>query len=259
MSPRAWAAWGVHFYTAIGAPLGLLALEASGRRAYGLAFAWMALATFIDSTDGVLARRVGVKAVLPQFDGSKLDDIVDYLNYVVVPIVLAYQAGLISTGLGGLAVACAPLLASGYGFCQADAKTEDHFFTGFPSYWNIVVFYLYALRAPTWFNVAVLLGFAVLVFVPVRYLYPSRSTVARRLTYALGIAWAVLIVVLLLQFPDVHGVLARAGLSAFFLVAFLLQFSEPSRLLTLISLYFPIYYFAASLRIHWRARRHPHA
>src|ERR1041385_7336533 len=118
MSLRTWAAWGVHLYTAIGAPLGLVALVASGQGYFRLAFVCMTIATFIDSTDGMLARRIGVKQVLPQFDGARLDDIVDYLNYVVVPVVLAYQAGLIPAGFWGLMIASAPLLASGYGFAQ---------------------------------------------------------------------------------------------------------------------------------------------
>lgn len=232
MSLRTWAAWGVHLYTAIGAPLGLIALIASGQGWFGVAFACMALATFIDATDGQLARRVDVKNVLPQFDGARLDDIVDYLNYVVVPIVLAYQAGLVPAGLVGVIVASAPLLASGYGFSQADAKTSDetanHFFTGFPSYWNIVVFYLYALGTPAWVNVAVLLVLSVLVFVPIRYLYPSRNTVARTLTFVLGGVWAVMMVVLLVQLP------------------------QPSPSLTRLSLFFPAYYVGLSLYLHFR-------
>lgn len=232
MSLRTWAAWGVHLYTAIGAPLGLVALVASGQGWFALAFACMALATFIDATDGQLARRVDVKRVLPQVDGARLDDIVDYLNYVVVPIVLAYQAGLLPAGILGFAVASAPLVASGYGFSQTEAKTSDetanHFFTGFPSYWNIVVFYLYALRTPVGLNVLVVLALSVLVFVPIRYVYPSRSTVAQVPTYVLGIVWALMMLVLLWQLP------------------------EPSVTLALTSLFFPAYYVGLSLYLHFR-------
>ena len=99
------AAWAVHFYTGLGAPLGLVALVAVARGRYAIAFWCMAVATFIDSTDGALARRFRVKEVLPQFDGSKLDDIVDYLNYVVVPLVLAYHAGLVPQNRWGLLIA----------------------------------------------------------------------------------------------------------------------------------------------------------
>ena len=222
------AAWGVHLYTAFGSVLGFLALEAIARQAYPAAFGWMALATFIDSTDGTLARRARVKEVLPHFDGARLDDIVDYLNYVVVPIVLAYHAGLVPQGGMGLFIGALPLLASGYGFCQVDAKTDDHFFKGFPSYWNIVVFYLYTLGTPVWLNNLVLAGLAILVFVPIRYLYPSRNPTARLTTHVLGIGWAVCLIVLLAQFPT------------------------PSRTLAAASLYFPIYYFGISLHLHFR-------
>jgi phosphatidylcholine synthase len=225
------AAWGVHLYTALGAALGFLALEAIFRSAYGAAFAWMALATWIDSTDGALARRFRVKEVLPHFDGARLDDIVDYLNYVVVPMVLAYVAGLVPQGAAGFCIAAAPLLASAYGFCRTDAKTPDHFFTGFPSYWNVVVLYLYALRFPVLFNVLTLLIFSVMVFVPIRYLYPSRTPVARRRTYVLGAIWAVLLIVLLVQFP------------------------RPSRTLALISLFFPAYYLGMSFHVHFNYPR----
>ena len=219
-------AWGVHLYTGSGAVLALLALDAIGRDAFGAAFIWMAIAMFIDCTDGTLARRARVKQVLPQFDGSKLDDIIDYLNYVLVPVVLVVRAGLLPGYAFALLVASLPLLASGYGFCQAGAKTPDHFFTGFPSYWNIVVFYLYVLAAPLWFNVAVLVILSVLVFVPVRYLYPSRGTKFRKRTYLLALAWGVAVIWLLFQFPS------------------------PSRFLAIGSLAFPAYYMGASLKLH---------
>src|SRR4029079_7619528 len=100
------------------------------------AFLWMAAALAIDSSDGVLARSARVKDVVPTYDGSKLDDIVDYLNYVVVPMFFAVHMQMLPASWA-LAVAAAPLLSSAYGFCQSAAKTADFFFTGFPSYWNI--------------------------------------------------------------------------------------------------------------------------
>ena len=221
-------AWVVHAYTALGAPLGLIALVAVAGGRYGIAFWCMVVATFIDSTDGVLARRFRVKEVLPQFDGSKLDDIVDYLNYVVVPLVLAYHAGLVPQNRWGLLIAGVPLLASGYGFCNAEAKTADHFFTGFPSYWNIVVLYLYVLAWPQWVNVLWLIGLSVLVFVPIRYLYPSRNRIAQKTTYVLGVVWAVLVFIVVAQMPT------------------------PSRDIALASLFFPAYYVAVSFWVHFR-------
>jgi len=225
-------AWAVHFYTASGAVLALLALEAIGRDAFAAAFAWMAVAMFIDCTDGTLARRVRVKEVLPQFDGSKLDDIVDYLNYALVPMVLVHRAGLLPDGIG-LFVAALPLLASAYGFCNSEAKTPDHFFTGFPSYWNVVAFYLFLLGWPTWLNAFVLIGFSVMVFVPIRYLYPSRMPTAQKTTYALGAIWMVGVFWMLAQFPT------------------------PSHLLVLLTLLFPAYYIGISFWLHLRTPPSP--
>jgi phosphatidylcholine synthase len=228
MNAAVLAAWGVHFYTALGAVVGFCALVATWNSNYRLAFVWMAVALLIDSTDGTLARRMRVKQVLPQFDGAKLDDIVDYFNYVVVPVVLAYHAGLIPTGTTGLLIGSLPLVASGYGFSQIDAKTADHFFKGFPSYWNVVVFYFYTLATPTWFNVIALFGFSFLVFVPIRYVYPSRTPTARRTTYLLGGAWGVWLAGLLAQFP------------------------APPRWQAWLSLFFPVYYVGMSLHLHFR-------
>jgi phosphatidylcholine synthase len=229
------AAWAVHAYTASGAPLALVALVAVASGRYAIAFWCMVVATVIDSTDGMLARRFRVKEVLPNFDGARLDDIVDYLNYVVVPMVLAYHAGLVPHTWWGLFVCATPLLASGYGFCQTAAKTSDHFFTGFPSYWNIVVLYLYVLGWPLWINVLWLVGLSVLVFVPIRYLYPSRNRIAQKTTYVLGILWAVLVFIVVAQLPT------------------------PSREIALASLFFPAYYVAMSVWLHFRLPRAPAA
>src|SRR4051812_39643180 len=169
---------------------------------YRQAFAWMAVATAIDAGDGVLARAARVKERLPTFDGGKLDDIVDYLTFVFAPAYLVYHARLTPATLAVLIVA-AMLLSSAYGFSQAAAKTSDHFFTGFPSYWNIVVFYLVVVGAPMTVNAAVLIGLAVLVFVPIAYVYPSRTPTLRAWTIVLGLVWAVLVLVMIWQYPHV--------------------------------------------------------
>lgn len=227
-------AWGVHFYTASSAVLALLALDAMADGRYGAAFAWLAVTMIIDCTDGTLARRLRVKEVLPYFDGAKLDDIMDYLTYVFVPIVIAMHADLLPDGALGVAAAAAPLLASGYGFCESEAKTLDHFFTGFPSYWNIVVLYLFVLDWSPTTNALILLGFSAAVFIPIRYLYPSRMTSGLRLpTYLLGTLWGVLIFSLLAQFPTPSAWLAR------------------------LTLFFPAYYVAASLWVHWHTPPSP--
>lgn len=161
----------------------------------------MVLAVVIDATDGTLARRAHVKEIIPWFDGDRLEDIVDYLNYVLVPCVLMIRADLLpkedDLWLVGL-----PLLASAYGFCQKSAKTSDHFFLGFPSYWNIVAFYFYVLKTPLWVNAFLVLIFSALVFVPIRYLYPSRSPVLRGLTVSLGVLWGIMVLIIIYYLPQ---------------------------------------------------------
>jgi len=209
---RVAAAWGVHLLTASAAPVGVLAVLASARGDYATAFLWMAYTVVTDSIDGTLARAVEVKRVLPWFDGTRLDDVVDYFTYVIVPAFLILHARLLPEAVA-VPVVCLPVLASAYGFCRTDAKTPDHYFTGFPSYWNIVAFYLYTLGWPPAVNAAVLTLLAILVFVPIRYVYPSRTTALRPLTVALGVAWGVIVVWVLLHLADAPRWLVRLSLA----------------------------------------------
>ena len=139
--------WVAHLYTGLGVVAALAATLAVVRGDYREAFLWLGLQIFIDATDGVLARALRVKERLPQFDGGKLDDLIDYLTYVFIPVLIALHAGLLPPALG-LWIGSIVLLASGYGFSQSSAKvrTSDYFFTGFPSYWNLVVVYLFLLQ-----------------------------------------------------------------------------------------------------------------
>jgi len=188
----------------------------------------MALAVLIDASDGTLARLVRVKEQIPWFDGDRLEDIVDYLNYVLVPSLFLIRAELLPPE-DAFWLAAVPLVASAYGFCQKEAKTPDHFFLGFPSYWNIVVIYLYVMRTPRWINAFLILILSALVFVPLKYLYPSRSPILRGLTNTLGAIWGILVFLMIYQLP------------------------EPSFYMVLASLLFPAYYFILSLWIAVRA------
>ena len=224
------AAWSVHAYTALGAVCGFGSLLASVERDYRTAFLWLVAATVIDATDGVLARAAAVKEHTPSFDGARLDDIVDYLTYVVAPVFLLYQAGSLPAGWGA-AVGAIVLLSSAYGFASADAKSDDYFFTGFPSYWNIVAVYLYAAELSPLVNAGILLALAVLVFVRTGWVYPSRTPVLRRLTTVLGVIWAVMVLLIIRALPD-----------------------APPALIA-VSLFFPLYYAVLSLVLQRRRGR----
>lgn len=223
-------AWLAHLYTASGAVFAFLAARAVIEFDYRAAFFWLGVQVIVDATDGVLARALRVSDRLPWFNGAKLDDIVDYLTYVFVPALFVWRAILVPEPWT-LWVAGAMLMSSAYGFNREDAKTADHYFKGFPSYWNIVVFYLLLLRWPPEINAAILIGLAVMVFVPMKYVYPSRMPVLRWQTNALGAVWGVLIGVMLWQYPAI------------------------SRPVLIASLLFPIYYFGLSMALQLKPRR----
>jgi phosphatidylcholine synthase len=212
----------VHLYTATGTVVGLLivlaAIEGETTTALWLFF----VALFIDGTDGTLARRFRVKETIPWFDGARLDDIVDYLTYVFAPVVLLWTTDSLPDGPVGWVVAALPLLASSYQFCRVDAKLvgatggsagEDHFFLGFPSYWNVVAFYAIVLDVGRTGVALALLVLTVLVFVPVRYVYPSRTKLLRGLNLALATIWLVTYAVLLAQYPDPNPVVVALSLA----------------------------------------------
>jgi phosphatidylcholine synthase len=178
-------AWGVHAFTASGAVVGAIALLAIGAGNLQQAAVLMLVALAIDSLDGTLARAAKVGEVLPGIDGRRLDDMVDYLNYVIVPVVFLVAAGYLRP-----IVAAVPIFASAYGFSQQDAKTEDDFFLGFPSYWNIVALYIWLLDVSEFVATAVVVVLAVGVFVPLKYLYPSKMPRLGKIVMAgLGVVW----------------------------------------------------------------------
>lgn len=197
----------VHLFTASGAILALLATLAIFGADYRAAFFWLGLATIVDASDGWLARTFQVRARLPRVSGETLDNIVDYLTFVFVPVVL-----LLVSRRSSVQAAVVVLLASAYGFSHTAAKTDDHFFTGFPSYWNIVAFYLFVGSAPRALNDGVLLLLSALVFVRIGYIYPTRTPVLRTVTLVLGLLWGALMFVLIWQLPDVSRPLLGASL-----------------------------------------------
>ena len=202
--------WSVHLFTASGAVLGFFALIAIATESFGNATLLMLAALVIDSVDGTLARAARVSEHVPEIDGRRLDDIVDYFNFVIVPVFFLWGAGCVAHPIW----LAAPILASAYGFSREDAKTEDDFFLGFPSYWNILAIYLWLfsvgpLGGTIW--VAVL---AVAVFVPMKYLYPSKvQPLSLRFWLGVGaIVWTAALVACV-RWPDLTTPLFIAQIS----------------------------------------------
>lgn len=226
--------WCVHAYTALGlvaAALIAVLIIQGGPDAFRWSFLLMAAATIVDSTDGTLARRVRIKEAVPSFDGRRLDDIIDFLTYTFLPLLLVYRAHILPDGWEPWLIF--PALASVYGFCQVEAKTPDGYFLGFPSLWNVVAFYLYALPLNPWTSLGIVVLLAVLTFVPTRHLYPSMPGRLNRVSTLLAIPWTILMFVVLWRLP--RG--SERGL-------------EPGPLrLAYLSLVYPAYYLGVSWAI----------
>jgi phosphatidylcholine synthase len=225
------ASWLVHAYTASGVVLAFLTVIAvmDGDTVRAL---WLGLAAMVvDGTDGMLARFVQVKRWVPWFDGALLDNIVDYLTYAFTPMVLLWSTGYLGDGTSATVLAVIPLVASAYQFCRVDAKTDDHLFLGFPSYWNIAAFYVVVLDLRPASVAVLLIVCAVLVFVPIGYVYPSRTTTLQKLTLVLTALWLVSYAVLLSQVPSPDGLWLAISLAyvAYYVVLSLYLTARRSR------------------------------
>lgn len=211
------ASYSVHIFTAIGTVMAFWAGLLIYRNEPQTSLYVMALAVVIDSLDGTLARKVDVKKHTPHIDGALMDNIVDYLNWVFIPVAWAAMFLDIPFWAGAIV-----LVSSLIGFSHVKAKTDDNFFRGFPSYWNLLIIYLYVLNASPWVSATVMLVFAGLVLVPIKFIYPSRTAYFRKTTLLLSLPYAILIAIMLVYLK------------------------ETPNWLILISFYYPLYYVLIS-------------
>ncbi len=180
----------VHLFTASGAALGLIALFLATEGRFAAMFAWLGAALLVDAVDGALARRFKVTETAPFIDGVALDLVVDFLNYVVTPLVALWRSGLIEPALAGpvcaLVCACSALY-----FADRRMKTSDYWFRGFPALWNVVVFYVLVMRPPANVCLAGILAATALMFAPVVFVHPLRVKRLRLVTIVVTSIWAV--------------------------------------------------------------------
>lgn len=208
----------VHTFTTLGAVLAFWSLVLIVRGELQNSLYVMALAVIVDSLDGTLARLADVTIHAPFIDGSLMDNISDYLNWVFIPLFWAFTFLDLS-----IMVIFFVLITSLFGFSNTSAKTEDHFFLGFPSYWNFVVFYLYLIDASAWVNSAVMILLALMILVPIKFIYPSRTKLFRKSTIILSVPYAAIVFYMLIYLHDTPPWLILA------------------------SFYYPVYYVAVSV------------
>lgn len=194
-------AWAVHALTASGVVIALLALLAILEGDARTALLWLGLALAIDGLDGPLARRFEIRKTLPRFDGAVLDLVVDYLSYVVVPALFLYRFGFFPDAVAVPATAFI-LATSLYIFANADMKTDDNYFVGFPAIWNVVALYVFVLDPPkeTTLIATVILGLA--SFSTAKFLHPLRVREGRLMTLTATAVWGASSLILVMAQPD---------------------------------------------------------
>jgi phosphatidylcholine synthase len=199
-------------FTAFGAVCAMLAMHAVIAGSWERAFAWLGVALIIDGLDGTLARRAKVTFWLPRFSGERLDLVIDYLTYVVVPALALLQANFLRGSIG-LILAALILLSSLFHFSDTESKADDHSFVGFPAIWNLVAFYIFAFRMSEAAAALLVLACVILTFVPLKWVHPMRTSRLRLLTLAATALWgAAALAALIAGFPA--PIWAQATLAA---------------------------------------------
>lgn len=232
----------VHLFTASGVAFAFLAMAEVVRSDLDprWVFGWLTLAVLIDAADGPLARLWNVKLYAPRILGPTIDQIVDYLTFTFIPLTLVWRMDWLPDpdGLWVVLVMVVSLL----GFANTSAKqAREGFFLGFPSYWNVVAYYVGLLTVEygavgAYVSLGAVLVLGVLTLVPVRFVYPNAAPPPWRAVVTVGgLAWLGLLLALLPTFPE----LPDWGGTWVLWVSFV----------------YPAFYFGLSGWLDWTARR----
>ncbi len=197
------AAWAVHGFTASGAVLGFLAIISIFNNDLVGAFLWLGLALLIDGLDGSLARKIGVTDKTPNIDGSALDLVIDYLNYVIIPALMIYWFQFVPPGWE-IYIPAGIVAVSLYTFANINMKTSDYYFSGWPAIWNILVLYFYILGTNLWINLIIIIILYILTFVPIKFVHPLRVKNLRNYTIFATVLWGASTLKLVTANPNIN-------------------------------------------------------
>lgn len=188
-------------------------------------FLYLLLATLIDAVDGPLARKMNVKSNAASIDGRTIDDLLDYLTFAFIPLMLIWRMGWMPDGLGFTVVLA--MAASLFGFAHREAKDEERgVFRGFPSYWNLFAIYagIFSVQITPWLTAILLWVLTIGTVAPLWVLYPNLAPARwKGLIFIGGIFWVGCVLAMLWNYP------------------------QSSLGLTIVSLAYPLFYAIISL------------
>jgi phosphatidylcholine synthase len=184
-------AFAVHVLTAAGAGLAFAAMVAAVRGAWEVMFLCLGIALIVDGIDGTIARAAKVADLLPRWSGDVLDLVVDFATYVFVPAYAIAAGGLLPPPLalpGGIVI----VMTGAIYFADRRMKTQDNYFRGFPTLWNVAAFYLFLLKPPSWMAAVLVALLAIATFVPFKFVHPIRVARLRGVSVAALALWSIL-------------------------------------------------------------------
>lgn len=184
-------AFSVHILTASGSFLAFLGVVAASEHRFVDMFWWLGLALLVDGIDGPIARKVRVKEVLPHWSGDTLDNIIDYVTYVLLPAFALYQSGMIGEPWSFVAAGMIVVSSAIY-YADMGMKTDEYFFSGFPVVWNMVIFTLFVMDASATTAMTVVTVSVFLTFLPINFLHPVRVKRLRSLNLLVVAIWCAL-------------------------------------------------------------------
>jgi phosphatidylcholine synthase len=215
-------AFAVHIFTALGAGFALMAMLEAVRGHWAAMFGWLGIALVVDAIDGPLARRLGVRKVLPNWSGETLDLVVDFTTYVFVPAYAIAASGLLVPHFAPL-LGIAIVVSGALYFADQRMKTDDNHFRGFPTLWNVAAFYLFLLRPQPWIGSLAIALLVVATFLPIHVMHPVRVKRFRSFNIAVVFAGCGLAVFAILRNFDVPAVVTFL----LCVIALYVMFSDP--------------------------------
>ena len=145
-----------------------------------------------------------VKEVLPGIDGQTIDYVVDFCTYAIIPTYFFYQAGMVEDQYA-IPVSVLILLVSSIYYGRDGMVSDDYYFIGFPVLWNmliLVMFFVWDFSSPV--NIALIIFFSILHFVPIKFVYPSRAPRWQKLTISVTVALIASLIAVVFVYPKTY-------------------------------------------------------
>ena len=186
---RVLAAWAVHAFTMSGLIWASLAAVALIEGRIQMMWLWLGVALIVDGLDGTLARKTCVKQIIPWFDGSVLDNVVDYLTWTFLPALFMYLYLPFGSTTIALVAMIVATVSSVFCYANEGEKSADSYFVGFPAAWNVVAVTMYVMQTPPLVNIIITIALAVLTLAPLHFTHPMRVKKLRIWNIVASVVW----------------------------------------------------------------------